>query len=473
MGPAGGVGDRRRPRRCDRRAHAGRPAVLHAAVATVAAAAVGAWVLKTAAGKAWGGGGVGVRALITADPQYAACAHAELEACLPAGAALSPVAPGVWALSCAGALAARARDLGQTVFVRHVSPIQCELPLPDAAPPAVAPAPLTGAGARAPGPAYPFAPLLPPAAPASPASAGRASGPTDAPAGVRAAVDGDERLDRAPRPDAPRAVLAWLEASLLPALAGLRGWPPAPGTVQAQVRVLAGGPRWPAGMVAAVLRSRLAAAGVVWGGGAASTVLSVVWAADRAYVGLAPRALHLSPWPGGEVRLRREPDEVSRSARKLEEAMLLFGVPAGPPVSGATAVDLGAAPGGWTQFLLREGWRVVAVDSAAPSPQLEGWPHLSWVRGAALAVALPTAPCHLLVADLSWDPVRAADCVLRFGACLAPGAWGLCTIKFFGQEPLAAVAAARRRLERGFHVLAVRHLFHQRAEAMALLRARG
>lgn len=73
-----------------------------------------------------------------------------------------------------------------------------------------------------------------------------------------------------------------------------------------------------------------------------------------------------SPWLMGIPRLKFPPGAPSRSTLKLDEAFGLF--VDDPEVSlqpGMTAVDLGAAPGGWTYQLVRRHFRTVAVDNGA------------------------------------------------------------------------------------------------------------
>src|SRR6185369_5481620 len=72
-----------------------------------------------------------------------------------------------------------------------------------------------------------------------------------------------------------------------------------------------------------------------------------------------------SDWPMGIPRLRMPPGAPSRSTLKLAEAFMTF---LGDSESellrpGMRAVDLGAAPGGWSWQLAYRGLRVTAVDN--------------------------------------------------------------------------------------------------------------
>lgn len=73
-----------------------------------------------------------------------------------------------------------------------------------------------------------------------------------------------------------------------------------------------------------------------------------------------------APWPSGILRLRLHADAPSRSALKLEEALLTLLDERERTAllqPGMRAADLGAAPGGWTWVLLRHGLRVMAIDN--------------------------------------------------------------------------------------------------------------
>ncbi|RZU35348.1 23S rRNA (cytidine2498-2'-O)-methyltransferase [Fluviicoccus keumensis] len=73
-----------------------------------------------------------------------------------------------------------------------------------------------------------------------------------------------------------------------------------------------------------------------------------------------------SPWPQGIPRLKFPREAPSRSTLKLEEAFLTFLSESERHEwlrEGLTAVDLGAAPGGWTYQLVKRGLQVTAIDN--------------------------------------------------------------------------------------------------------------
>src|SRR5207253_8728200 len=91
------------------------------------------------------------------------------------------------------------------------------------------------------------------------------------------------------------------------------------------------------------------------------------------------------------------------------EALEVFGVTL--PTKGR-ALDLGAAPGGWTRLLLEAGLHVVAVDPANLDPRLATQPRLEHYHGYAehyLEEAIKThGSFDLIVNDMRMDARDAA-----------------------------------------------------------------
>lgn len=88
-------------------------------------------------------------------------------------------------------------------------------------------------------------------------------------------------------------------------------------------------------------------------------------AGDHALLGAADVA-DSAPWPLGIARLKLLPDAPSRSALKLEEALMTLLTPREREAlvkPGMRAADLGAAPGGWTWVLTRQHLKVSSIDN--------------------------------------------------------------------------------------------------------------
>jgi 23S rRNA (cytidine2498-2'-O)-methyltransferase len=190
----------------------------------------------------------------------------------------------------------------------------------------------------------------------------------------------------------------------------------------------------------------------------------------RAFVGTSS-AITGSPWPMGIPRLSLPRDAPSRSTLKLAEAFIAFlseeeRVRLLKP--GMRAVDLGAAPGGWSWQLVQRGLRVTAIDNGP----LKG------------EIAQDSLVEHLRVDGLTWRPRRPVDWMVcdivlqpsRIAALVA--AWigdGHCRRSIFNLklpmkkryaevercEAIVREALERRRLG---YALAFRQLYHDREE---------
>lgn len=108
----------------------------------------------------------------------------------------------------------------------------------------------------------------------------------------------------------------------------------------------------------------------------------------------------LSPYRGGYMAIEDNKPPPSRAFKKLEEAICTFGLTFS---RGQTAVDLGAAPGGWTYVLQKAGLQVTALDRSPLDPSLMSNPAITWVKGNALTWS-PPAPVSWLVCDVITTP---------------------------------------------------------------------
>lgn len=136
---------------------------------------------------------------------------------------------------------------------------------------------------------------------------------------------------------------------------------------------------------------------------------------QQAFVGLVSRT-NCSPWPDGIPRLRQPREAPSRATLKLEEAWHHF-IPSHQwdtrLAGGMRAVDLGAAPGGWTWQLVRRSMFVDAVDNGPMDSVLmeSGQVTHHQVDGFAYK---PSKPVDWLVCDIADKPSRTAHMIAEW-----------------------------------------------------------
>lgn len=178
-------------------------------------------------------------------------------------------------------------------------------------------------------------------------------------------------------------------------------------------------------------------------------------------VGAVPAREALSLAPGGRRRMKRAGESPSRAAMKLEEALdaLPF-----EPGRGDACVDLGAAPGGWTQRLVARGARVVAVDPARLMPELARNPRVRHVQESAFSYA-PEEPADWLFCDMAWRPLEVAQLLAKWGR----RGWAshlVANIKLPMKDKNPILLRVRHILteDGGWEGLVMRQLYHDRDE---------
>ena len=182
-----------------------------------------------------------------------------------------------------------------------------------------------------------------------------------------------------------------------------------------------------------------------------------------------------SRWPHGIPRLRLPRDAPSRSTLKLAEAIAIFLGDREHELmhEGQAAVDLGAAPGGWTFQLLSRGLQVTAVDNGALAPALARDGNVEHVRADGLSWR-PRRPVDWLVCDIVERPSRVAALVADWMASglAARAIFNLkLPMKARRDEVKRASAAIKERLAAAGvdATLAFRQLYHDREEVTGYL----
>ncbi|NDP42708.1 MAG: 23S rRNA (cytidine(2498)-2'-O)-methyltransferase RlmM [Aromatoleum sp.] len=186
-----------------------------------------------------------------------------------------------------------------------------------------------------------------------------------------------------------------------------------------------------------------------------------------------------SHWAMGIPRIRMPREAPSRSTLKLAEAIVTFlGDREGELLhAGMRAVDLGAAPGGWTWQLAYRGLMVVAVDNGPLKGEVADDAHVTHIRVDGLTY-LPRKPVDWMICDIVEQPSRIAALVGRW---IAEGHARRCIFnlklpmkKRYDEvlrcQSLIVGALARTR---GKFDLQLRQLYHDREEVTGFVERIG
>jgi len=201
-------------------------------------------------------------------------------------------------------------------------------------------------------------------------------------------------------------------------------------------------------------------------------IVSLLCASDKAYSGISLASDNLSPWPGGMRHFAQTDEQISRAEFKLLEALEVFGLSLPPH---GRALDLGAAPGGWTRLLLEAGLSVVAVDPAKLDPRLLRSPHaqrLEHFRGYAEVYLEDAVKKHrqfdIIANDMRMDAREASRLLVQAGKCLRRDGFIISTLKLphatASIDPLKNLREALHLLSRYFNIVQAHQLFHNRQE---------
>lgn len=180
-------------------------------------------------------------------------------------------------------------------------------------------------------------------------------------------------------------------------------------------------------------------------------------------------------WPGGIPRLRFPSDAPSRSTLKLDEGFLVLlddGERERWLKAGMTAVDLGAAPGGWTWQLVRRSIRVTAIDNGPMDGKLidSGLVDHHRVDGFRYQ---PPKPVDWLVCDMVEQPRRVAA---RMADWLAEGwcQYAMFNLKLPMKKRLDEINLCRELVEERLSGRRLewraRQLYHDREEVTVFAR---
>ena len=234
------------------------------------------------------------------------------------------------------------------------------------------------------------------------------------------------------------------------------------GSFSVQTRLL--GERFPytASHINNLLAERLTAMGLALNVKEPESVLSVVCTDTTAYLGVGTSAQQLSRWPGGNIRFAAGDERISRAEFKLLEAADVFGL----ELFRGWALDLGAAPGGFTRVLRQMGNSVVAIDPAVLDERLADDPQVVHhkITAQAYFATQPKARFGVIVNDMKMDYRESVHIMLQAADYLQPDGVAIMTLKLPQARQQHNVQQALEMLGRKYVIKGARQLFHNRSE---------
>ncbi len=199
-------------------------------------------------------------------------------------------------------------------------------------------------------------------------------------------------------------------------------------------------------------------------------ILSIAVTPTQTYLGLSLTVHNLSDWAGGVRRFAREKGQISRAEFKLLEALEIFKITLPPR---GTALDLGAAPGGWTRVLRQKEQFVTAVDPAWLHNSLQNDKNVRHLRLTAeeYLADIPDT-FDLIVNDMRMDARDSARLMVDYAQYLYKDGAAIMTFKLPGDKRQQALNHAFNILQKAYIVQGARQLFHNHSEITVYLKKR-
>lgn len=195
--------------------------------------------------------------------------------------------------------------------------------------------------------------------------------------------------------------------------------------------------------------------------------VSLTLLGQSAYIGISRLEDNISKWNGG-VLFYNAQNTICRSELKLEEAFEAFHLSTN---YGLSALDLGAAPGGWTHFLLSQNFEVDAIDPANLDPSVLSHPKVAHYQMTAAEFVRenPHKTYDIIVNDMKMDTNESIDIIRDLSGQLNEDGVCILTLKLPKKQVTKRLQIAREVLSKQFHTVRMRQLYYNRSEVTVFL----
>ena len=194
----------------------------------------------------------------------------------------------------------------------------------------------------------------------------------------------------------------------------------------------------------------------------ANKIISIIIKENNLYFSIVDTSKSISSWYLGEHRFKIENNQISRAEHKLLEAFDYFKI---NTKKYKTALDLGAAPGGWSKILLEKNLKVVAVDPAILDSRLLKNKNLSHFKSTSQEFFKRNKEHYdIIVNDMKMSPEDSLNIMYEARKYLNKNGIMITTLKLNSENLLEQASKCVDSVKRKFNFIGVHQLFNNRSE---------
>lgn len=176
-------------------------------------------------------------------------------------------------------------------------------------------------------------------------------------------------------------------------------------------------------------------------------VISIAIDCSIAYMGISKVKQNLSKWSSGIIHYSKE---FNRAQYKFDECIEYFNL----KINGGIALDIGAAPGGWTKALSKQSFKVWAVDPAALDDTIKNIKGVTHIKKTAQQFLKDNKMVFdIITNDMIMDCRESASIMNQAVNFLSPNGYGIMTAKL-------PKKGYNKRLKTAIKILSQKYIIH-------------
>lgn len=198
--------------------------------------------------------------------------------------------------------------------------------------------------------------------------------------------------------------------------------------------------------------------------------ISVYVHTDYIYFGISEINENLSKYKGGMPHYKTDENTISRAEFKLLESLETFNITFNTENRKAHAIDLGSAPGGWSNLLAKNGLVVFSVDPAKLDERVKKNPLVNHYQITSQEFVHRNFKIKfdILVNDMKMDMFETVKITSSLKKYMHDGAYVLVTLKLPHDISLPKIKKCIENLSKTYKIITARQLFHNRSEITVL-----